>query len=57
LQISKSHLSKVITGKIKGVPTLRHARVGRRVLFKREWADQWLEAAAEQVTERGNDII
>jgi excisionase family DNA binding protein len=47
LRISKAHLSNVIAGRFPGVPVLRHVRVGRRVLIKREWADQWLEAAAE----------
>jgi hypothetical protein len=47
LRISKAHLSNVIAGKVTGVPHLRHVRAGRRILIKREWADQWLEAAAE----------
>ena len=47
LQVSKAHLSNVIAGKVAGVPPFRHARAGRRILIKREWADQWLEAAAE----------
>jgi len=47
LRISKAHLSNVIAGKVPGVPPLRHVRAGRRILIKREWADQWLEAAAE----------
>jgi excisionase family DNA binding protein len=48
LRISKAHLSNVINGKVAGVPPLRHARPGRRILIKREWADKWLEAAAQQ---------
>jgi hypothetical protein len=47
LRISKAHLSNLLTGKVPGVPVLRHARPGRRILIRREWADQWLEAAAE----------
>ena len=50
LRISKAHLSNVIAGKVLGVPALRHVRAGRRILIKREWADQWLEAAAEGST-------
>jgi excisionase family DNA binding protein len=46
LQVSEAHLSNVIHGKVKGVPRLPFARIGRRVLFKREWLEQWLEKAA-----------
>jgi len=48
LHISTAHLSNVITGKVTGVPPLRHVRAGRRILIKREWADDWLEMAAEE---------
>ena len=46
LRISKAHLSNVITGKVPGVPPLRHVRAGRRILIKRAWADEWLETAS-----------
>lgn len=48
LQISKAHLSNLIAGKVSGVPPLRHVRAGRRILIKREWANEWLETAAEK---------
>jgi hypothetical protein len=48
LRISKAHLSNVINGKVAGVPPLRHFRAGRRILIKRNWADEWLETAAQQ---------
>jgi hypothetical protein len=48
LQISMAHLSNLISGKVAGVPPLRHVRAGRRILLKREWADEWLETAAEE---------
>jgi len=48
LRISKAHLSNLITGKVAGVPALRHARAGRRILIRREWADQWLESASQE---------
>jgi hypothetical protein len=47
LQISKAHLSNVIRGKVAGIPPLRHAQIGRRILIKREWADEWLESAGQ----------
>ena len=45
LQVSKAHLSNVINGKVVGVLPVRSFRVGRRVLIKREWIDEWLELA------------
>jgi hypothetical protein len=47
LRISKAHLSNVINGKVPGVPALRCARIGRRILIKREWADKWLDMAGK----------
>jgi len=44
--ISKAHLSNVLNGKVNGVPPLRCARIGRRILIKREWADEWLDEMA-----------
>ena len=45
LQISKAHLSNVINGKVSEAPQLRCFRVGRRVLIRREWVDEWMESA------------
>jgi hypothetical protein len=48
LRISKAHLSNVINGKVAGVPPLRHAQIGRRILITRRWADEWLEIAGQE---------
>jgi len=48
LRISKAHLSNVINHKVANVPPLRHAQIGRRILIKREWADEWLEIAGQE---------
>jgi excisionase family DNA binding protein len=48
LQVSKAHLLNATNGRIPGTPLLRHARVGRRILFKRAWLDQWLEQIAKE---------
>ena len=45
LQISKAHLSNVINGKVRGVKPVRSFRMGRRVLIKRQWIDEWLDMA------------
>jgi len=48
LGISKAHLSNVINGKVRGVPPVRSVRVGRCIRLKREWLDEWLDAAARE---------
>ena len=45
LRVSKAHLSNVINGKVPGVPPVRSFRMGRRILIKREWVDEWMESA------------
>jgi excisionase family DNA binding protein len=48
LRVSKAHLANVIKGKVAGAPPMRHAPVGRRILIKREWVDDWLEMAGQE---------
>jgi excisionase family DNA binding protein len=43
LRVSKAHLSNVINGKVAGVQSVRFFRLGRRVLIRRDWIDDWLE--------------
>lgn len=52
LQMSRAHLSNVINGKVASVLPLRHAAIGRRILVKPSWADQWLEQLAARSVER-----
>jgi excisionase family DNA binding protein len=42
LRLSKGQLSKLINGKIAGVPRLKTARLGRRVVVREETLEQWL---------------
>jgi len=48
LGISKAHLANVICGRVGSVPALRHAKVGRRILIRRVWLDEWLERVGER---------
>jgi DNA-binding transcriptional regulator GbsR (MarR family) len=48
LRCSKTHVSRVLSGKVPGVPKLTHLSVGRRKLVRREWLDEWLEHNKEQ---------
>ena len=43
LRISKAHLSNVLRGKVAGVPPVRSFRLGRRILIKRAWLEEWLD--------------
>src|SRR5436305_11395988 len=48
LGISKSHLANIIRGQVEGVPTLRHAKVGRRLLFRVTWLEEWVEKIGQR---------
>jgi hypothetical protein len=41
---SRAHLCNIVHGKIPGIPLLPTVRIGRRVLFRRESLEHWLEA-------------
>lgn len=43
LTVSKGQFSKLINGKVAGVPRLKTARLGRRVLVREETLEQWLQ--------------
>jgi hypothetical protein len=42
LRCSKAHLSHIINGKVAGLPPLPVARIGRRVIIRREALVKWL---------------
>ena len=43
VRCSRAHLSNIVHGKVPGIPQLPTVRIGRRVLFRRESLEQWLE--------------
>ena len=42
LRVSKAHVSNLINGRVPGTPLLPAARLGRRVIVRKESLDQWL---------------
>ena len=42
LRCSKAHLSHIVNGKVAGLPPLPVARIGRRVIIRREALLNWL---------------
>jgi hypothetical protein len=43
VRCSRAHLSNIANGKVRGIPRLPTVRIGRRVLFRRESLDLWLQ--------------
>jgi hypothetical protein len=43
LRVSKAQLSKIINGKVRGLPRLKIARFGRRVVIREEVVDEWVQ--------------
>lgn len=43
VRCSRAHLSNVANGKVHGIPRLPTVRIGRRVLFRRESLELWLQ--------------
>jgi excisionase family DNA binding protein len=44
LRCSKTHVSNLVNGKFEGVPTLTHVRMGRRIMIRSSWLNDWMEA-------------
>jgi hypothetical protein len=42
LRLRSSHFSKLVNGKIKGLPQLKAVKIGRRQLFREETIEQWI---------------
>lgn len=52
LRCSKAHLFNVVNGRVAGVPHLPAIRIGRRVLFRRDSLEQWLQEIESTVERR-----
>ncbi len=46
LRCSKAHVSKLLSGKVPGVPPLTHIAIGRRKVTRRDWLQTWMEATS-----------
>ena len=44
--VSVAHLHRAAKGQLPGTASLRVFRVGRRVLTRTDWLDEWMRAAA-----------
>ena len=44
LHCSKTHVSNAVNGKVPGLPRPTHVAIGRRILIRREWLVEWMEA-------------
>jgi hypothetical protein len=53
VRCSRAHLSNVVNGKVHGIPRLPTVRIGRRVLFRRESLELWLQQV-ESLTPAGH---
>ncbi len=42
LRLKASHFSKIVNGKVKGLPRLKHVRLGRKLLFREDTLNQWI---------------
>ena len=48
LRCSKGHVSKLLKGRVHGVPALTHMAMGRRIVVLREWLEAWLNVSRTQ---------
>ena len=51
VRCSRAHLCNIVNGKICGIPHLPAIRIGRRVLFRRESLESWLEQVESAASE------
>jgi Helix-turn-helix domain len=54
VRCSRAHLSNIANGKVRGIPRLPTVRIGRRVLFRRESLELWLEEVESMAPARNS---
>ena len=52
VRCSRAHLSNIVNGKVPGIPHLPTVRIGRRVLFRRESLELWLQRVESATSAR-----
>ena len=57
VRCSRAHLCNVVHHKVPGVPHLPSVRIGRRVLFRRESLEQWLEQVEASGPKRAASLM
>lgn len=48
LRVSKAHVSKLVNGRVRGTPPLPAARLGRRIIVRKDSLDKWLLTLATE---------
>jgi len=48
LRCSKAHVSNLMNGKVRGVPTLTHVSLGRRKVVHRRWLESWMNSLSKR---------
>jgi transcriptional regulator with XRE-family HTH domain len=48
LRCSRAHVSKLLNGRVPGLPALTHMAMGRRKVVRREWLEVWLNVGKTQ---------
>ncbi len=48
LRCSKGHVSRLLNGRVEGVPPLTHMAMGRRKVVRHEWLEAWLNVSKTQ---------
>jgi excisionase family DNA binding protein len=57
VRCSRAHLCNLANGKVKGLPQLPSVRIGRRVLFRREALERWLQQVEAASLDRTNTAV